>query len=146
MKILIITIISLLLSFFISCASITANENIISTLYNVACVVFSIGMGLIITFPLNGVKNIYYIQAIRSSIKKVRNKFIIVFAICTLSYIIQNFIPKIKIYTVYLNLFISNFTWIFFVCAIAYFIVNFINVQNLKYNIFDRVLEEENKK
>ena len=59
-------------------------EGLISTLYNVSGIMFSIGLGLIVTFNLSGIRNREYIKEIRKNIANIRNIFISYFATSTL--------------------------------------------------------------
>lgn len=43
-------------------------EGLISTLYNVSGIMFSIGLGLIVSFNLSGIRNREYIKEIRKNI------------------------------------------------------------------------------
>ncbi|HDR1348077.1 TPA: hypothetical protein QB392_002137, partial [Pasteurella multocida] len=52
-----------------------------------AGILFSVGLGLIITIVPSGVKNPSYIAEIRRAINKVRNRFFIEFFLITLAYI-----------------------------------------------------------
>ena len=51
-------------------------EGLISTLYNVSGIMFSIGLGLIVTFNLSGIRNREYIKEIRKNIANIRDIFI----------------------------------------------------------------------
>lgn len=57
-------IISLVIS---SIAYLSVNDSVLSTLYNVSCIVFSVGMGLIVSFSLNGVREKGYINSIKKT-------------------------------------------------------------------------------
>lgn len=46
-------------------------EGLISTLYNVSGIMFSIGLGLIVSFNLSGIRNREYIKEIRKNIHSV---------------------------------------------------------------------------
>lgn len=62
-------------------------EGLISTLYNVSGIMFSIGLGLIVSFNLSGIRNREYIKEIRKNIANIRDIFISYFIISTLIYI-----------------------------------------------------------
>ncbi len=74
----------LIVAFFISlliCNIGTYRPSIstLNVLYTVAGILFSVGLGLIITIVPSGVKNPSYIAEIRRAINKVRNRFFIEF-------------------------------------------------------------------
>lgn len=146
MKILMNFVFACFLTIVLTYFEICANKDIITTLYNIIGIVFSIGMGLIVTFSISGVRNKSYILDIRKSINTVRNKFIILFFICTLLIVVyfqmcENILQNNKLFE-----YISNFILSFFIISIVYFVFNFINIQKLKDDIFDRLLEEEKEK
>lgn len=70
-------------------------EGLISTLYNVSGIMFSIGLGLIVSFNLSGIRNREYIKEIRKNIANIRDIFISYFIISTLIYITYSYIEVI---------------------------------------------------
>lgn len=149
MKRLIFTFISVfLLSVILSWLNMEFSHQTISSLYNVLGIIFSIGMGLLITFRLDGVKNVSYINDIRNSVNHVRNSFILYFAISTVIYLIYQKVP-LYIYKSYINtsLIANQFVISFISFSMAYFVVNFLAIQKLNEDIFDKVnKEKQNKK
>lgn len=140
-----------LLSLFIyGCFGASLDNNVLSTIYNVSGIIFSVGMGLIITFDLNNIKNVQYIRAIRRRLNVIRNAYILFFSISTVLYISVFFTSEfnLSIY-IYLyknitilfntNIFIQYLNLIFCLFSIAYFIVNFIQAQKLKDDICDKI-------
>ena len=147
MKIFLIFVMSCAISVLLTYFEFSAEINIISTLYNTIGIVFAIGMGLIVTFSINGVENKDYILNIRKNIRQVRQKFIILFSICTLLFICTDNINHDIIYSgINFSIIESNFVLLFFIFSIIYFIVNFIRLQNLNNDIYDRLLQEKNQK
>jgi hypothetical protein len=120
-------------------------KDILPTIYTVSSIIFSIGMGLIVSFSLDGVKHDGYIREIRLSILNVRNSFIIYFALSTIFYITCPYVSDIFISYIDIKFSPILFTSLFLVLSISYYIVNFIEIQNLKDDIFDRINEEKNK-
>ena len=90
MKIFFIFLVSCVVAALLAYFEISVETNIISTLFNTIGIVFSIGMGLIVTFSINGVENEDYILTIRKNIKKIRQRFIILFSICTILFICKD--------------------------------------------------------
>ena len=134
----------ILLTFILSSFENFRLEAILHTFYTVSSIMFSIGMGLIVTFSLDGIKNKSYITHIRFNILNVRKSFIIYFILSTLFYICcQCFDNTIVIYK-NIKVFLIIFTYLFILLSILYYVVNFIAIQKLKDDIFDR-LSDENK-
>lgn len=147
MKIFFIFLVSCVAAALLAYFEISVETNIISTLFNTIGIVFSIGMGLIVTFSINGVENEDYILAIRKNIKKIRQRFITLFSICTILFICKDSIfQKITYSGVNFSNIALNFILSFFIFSIFYFIVNFILLQNLNNDIFDRILQEKKQK
>lgn len=140
-----------LLSLFIyGCFGASLDNNVLSTIYNVSGIIFSVGMGLIITFDLNNIKNVQYIRAIRKRLNVIRNAYILFFSISTVLYISVFFTSEFNL-SIYIysyknitilfntNIFIQYLNLIFCLFSIAYFIVNFIQAQKLKDDICDKI-------
>lgn len=124
------------------------NRDVLSTLYNVSGILFSVGMGLIIGFNFDGIKNEDYVKSIRFRLTEIRNNFIKLFTILTISYIINVVTPAettIKIsliiipYEIDLFIFFQYFTATYLICSFIYFTLTFIEVQKLKDDISDAV-------
>ena len=49
---------------------------LMNTIYTISGIMFSIGIGLIVTFNFQGIKNKSYILSIRSNLNIVRNNYI----------------------------------------------------------------------
>lgn len=147
MKIFFIFLVSCVAAALLAYFEIYVETNIISTLFNTIGIVFSIGMGLIVTFSINGIENEDYILSIRKNIKKIRQRFITPFSICTILFICKdNIFQKITCGDVNFSNIALNFILSFFIFSIFYFIVNFIRLQNLNNDIFDRILQEKKQK
>lgn len=123
-----------------------------NTIYTVSSIMFSIGLGLIVTFNLQGVKNKTYIKKIRQNLKNVRNKYILYFSISTICLIIDKYFRDmdntiVKESIISLNLtdtFKLSFNIAIFLSlltfySIIYFIVNFLTIQKLNEDIFDKL-------
>nr|WP_237719533.1 hypothetical protein [Actinobacillus pleuropneumoniae] len=124
------------------------NATILNVLYTVSGILFSVGLGLIITLVPNGIRNPIYINEIRQTVNEVRNRFFVEFAIVTLSYVIFSDSDNWSIYT---SLIYENFTIkvdlvlfsgsVIFL-SLPYFVINFLSIQKLNNDIFDRVSQE----
>lgn len=141
-KLVILFIFSTILAIFIPYGS---NIGFLGSIYGVSGILFSIGISLIVTFSLQGIKTKTYIQKLRKQLKYVRNTFILYFTISTIIYILSLHITKPVKFHILIDLEFSFFvfasTSILF--SVIYFIVNFISVQNLKDEVFDRLLSED---
>ncbi|HHE3628647.1 TPA: hypothetical protein ACPD3B_002191 [Pasteurella multocida] len=147
----------LIVAFFISlliCNIGTYRPSIstLNVLYTVAGILFSVGLGLIITIVPSGVKNPSYIAEIRRAINKVRNRFFIEFFLITLAYISfsepQNWeVIKIVLYEeIALKIDPVLYTEIFLILSLPYFMYNFLSIQKLNNDIFDKVNQENKNK
>lgn len=132
-RFIIVIIITLVIS---SINYIHVNNSILSILYHVSCIVFSIGMLSIISFSLNGVRARGYINSIRKNLANARSSFIIEFSFVTGFYTFYTYIPNLVIN--YIRLDWSWFVAVFTVFSICFFVKNFIAIQDLKDDIFER--------
>lgn len=118
-----------------------------STVFTVAGIMFSIGLGLIVTFNPAGVKNQSYLRSIRSNIARVRNSFLCNFGLTTVYYIINQYVAKYEFKLTSHWDFSIKFSPSIFLCLLMiyssiYFIINFIALQKLNNDIFDVVNKE----
>ena len=144
-KILIVTIISFIIS---NTISIDLDAFFMNTFYTVSGIMFSIGIGLVVTFNLQGIKNKSYIIGIRKNLNRVRNSYIIYFTLTTICFVIDNYLRIEKIDTTIklLNKFSLPFNaplffFLLILFSISYFIVNFLELQKLNNDIFDKMNE-----
>lgn len=127
------------------------NRDVLSTLYNVSGILFSVGMGLIIGFNFDGIKNEDYVKSIKFHLTKIRNNFIKLFAMLTISYIANVFTPtettikyipltEIKLpYDIDFFILFQYFTVTYLIYSFIYFTSTFIEVQKLKDEISDAI-------
>ena len=129
-----------------------AYADIVSTLYTVAGIVFSIGLGLISGFDLRDIKNKEYLEKIRHNIKVTRNSFIFFFSYATSALLAFLYFGKddyswhFKKIEIILRLDIGVFAVLSILFSIIYFILNFLALQRLRDQITDRILEESKNK
>lgn len=130
--------------------SITINVNIsavfINTVYTVVGIMFSIGLGVIVTFNLQGVRNKNIIVFFRNNLLKLRNSYIKYFVITTFLFLVDNFfresnnnLKRIQFKNITLNFDISVFVSLIMFFCILYFIYNFILLQKLNDDIYDEL-------
>jgi hypothetical protein len=110
---------------------------------------FSVGLGLIVTFNISGVKNKKHIKQLRINMNNVRNSFITYFFITTGSYILDKYLRDAKIISTFIHMrsFKIELNWSIFFCllmlySIVYYIINFIEIQKLNNDIFDKTNEQ----
>jgi len=141
----------LLLVIAILCSSVWAlrpDGFFSSTIYTVSGIMFSIGLGLIVTFNPSGVKNKEYILALRENIADVRNAFLTHFGLSTVYYVLNQYLTNPK-YEIHAHIVVNiSFSWSIFLCLLMiysaiYFIINFIEIQKLNNDIFDRINSEQ---
>lgn len=119
-----------------------ASEFLLSTFFTVSGIMFSVGIGLIATFNMNGLKNPEIIKNIRHGLSNVRNMFIVYFTVTTISLIFGKLLIDKEINSIHvigLSIDISFsicFTMLF---CIAYFIYNFFQLQRLSDEIYDNL-------
>jgi hypothetical protein len=120
----------------------------VNTIFTVSGIMFSVGLGLIVTFNIGGVKNKKHIQQLRNNINDVRNSFITYFFITTVSYVLDKYLRDAKmIFTfIYIKNFQIELNWSIFFCllmlySIIYYIINFVEIQKLNNDIFDKITE-----
>lgn len=147
MKIIIRILLVFILFIIISLVcSLHPDDFFVNTIFTVSGIMFSVGLGLIVTFNISGVKNKKHIQQLRANINSVRNSFITYFLITTISYIVDKYLRDAKLISTHMQ--IKNFqielNWSVFFCllmmySIAYYIINFIEIQKLNNDIFDKI-------
>jgi len=145
LKISFVLIFFLILSLFIK---VELDDFFMNTIYTVAGIMFSIGIGLVATFSIHGVKNKSYIISIRKSLKEVRNSFILYFALSTACYMLDKYISDAQLEMgfkitegVRIEFNASLFILLIILYSIAYYIINFLALQKLNDDIFDSVNE-----
>jgi len=109
---------------------------------------FSIGLGLIATFNLNGIKNKFYIKKIRANIQHMSKLFITYFLVTTVCFILNNMYNQlqdliiISLWEISIRFNLNIFNNIVILCSIIYFTFNFQSIQTLNNDIFDKINEE----
>ena len=120
-----------------------------STIFTIAGIMFSIGIGLIVTFNPNGVKNKIFIGELRSSVMHVRNSFLVHFSLLTIYFVLNQYLSDQK-HEIHAHYFVDlTFSYSIFLCLLMihssiFFVVNFIDIQKLNNDIFDAINKEQN--
>ena len=121
--------------------SICVTHPVLSTIYTVAGVIFSVGMSITISPKTERVTNSNMRQSIRSSYLRVRDSFLFLFGISTLLFILSEILSLDK----YPSFFILLCT-LFLILSIIHYVYNFMELQKLGEQIEDQVLKELQKK
>ena len=141
----------LLLSLFVALLSPTlsvsdnVDKEVIGTLFTVVGVIFSVGMSLIISVSSTGVKNKDARVIFRSQLSQIRTRFIIVFVLLSLFFILlpkdgkTELIDLWKIKDVVFRLSFNIFQVCSLLLSILYYIVNFYSIQSSLYDLQDRI-------
>lgn len=146
-RIIFITTVSIILS---SVLPKYTYSNLISVFYTVAGIVFSIGVGVVSGFDLSRIKNKSYLEKIRLNIISTRNSFILFFIYATFTLLLSQYLKEFdlsyQIKGVVVKFDFETFALCSILFSIIFFIVNFIEIQNLRDQITDRLLEESENK
>lgn len=130
----------------IAIASITdarPNASFMNTIYTVAGVMFSIGMGIICTFNPDKIKNKAYFKSIKNNINDVRNSFLFYFALISIGFLVYQVLPSLSISAsmpgTRIIFDLSLYVTILITISIVYFILNFLAIQKLNFDISERI-------
>lgn len=117
--------------------NIVVPDMILSTLYTVAGIIFSVGMSIAISPKTEGVTNQAMRKAIRESFLTVRNSFICWFGFDTIAFILAN-VCIVPPYPEAFHILCA----VFILVSIVYYTINFIQLQRLGEQIEDQILKE----
>ena len=125
------------ISIIIASCKIIFDDNYFDVIYTVLGIMFSVGMGQILSFSFSDITNIDFVQHQRTQLQKILIVFVILFAIVTLIYIFhnKNYVCKYKNFIVSLNSIYGTF----FIFCMVYFIQNFFSMFDLKNEIEDLI-------
>ena len=128
-------------------SDLKVNDAFLNTIYTVAGIMFSIGMGVICTFNPERVRNNSYLKEIRADISKIRSSYIFFFSFSSILYLVNQLLPalkncfEIKDYQICVDLPILVVAISVF--SIVYYIINFLEIQKLNFQITDRINSED---
>ena len=133
MKIIIVFLSSLIIAvlFPTFLNSIVVDESVISTLFTIVGIIFSVGMSLIISVSTSGVKNKEARSVFRKQLSDIRFRFIATFIILTILYIIlpiennKEILNIAQIRDVTIRISCHLFMVFFLFAGIIYYIVNY---------------------
>ena len=147
MKIIIVFFVSLIIAvlFPTFLSSIVVDKSVISTLFTIVGIIFSVGMSLIISVSTSGVKNKEARSVFRKQLSDIRFRFIAFFIILTILYIIlpidnnKEILNIAQICDVTIRISSHFFMVICLFAGIIYYIVNYYSIQNSVYELEDRI-------
>lgn len=117
-------------------------KNIVSVLYTVSGVMFSVGLSVVATFNMQGVVNPDFVNYIRRVLKRLINRYILYFIISSLAALSEMVLSDIdnsiiNIWKFKINISVLCILTILY--SIVYFIVNFRSIYQLNSEIFDEL-------
>lgn len=122
------------------------NSDVLSTIYTVIGIMFSIALSLIVTFSLQGIRSRGSIESLRYKLKILRKRHIVNFAIDTSLFLTFTMLnnkglemASITIKGVSITLNFALVILVLLVSSVFYYVMNFINIQKLNDKIFNEL-------
>lgn len=139
MKIIILFFIAVILS--VGCSSVfqhSPSDSMLNTLYAASSVLFSVGIGLVVSIIPHGIKNPFYVKRISANLNRVRNNFLREFLLVTGVHLFYVSIPviSINIFSYPIKFEPKMFDTMLLCLSFFYYLSNFIDIQKLNYDIF----------
>lgn len=132
-----------LVLYALSFSSFSVEKETLNTFYNVSGIMFSVGLGLIVSLNYSDIKNKNYLISIRQNISEIRNIFILYFMTITVLFL---FVGKgISVNIIFSEISYDVIFSVFSIYTIIYFVVNFLQIQKLNDDISDKKNREEDK-
>lgn len=122
------------------------NGGLIQALFTVLGIVFSIAMGLLVSFNLSSVLNDDFRKSIRSSLESTRNWLLIDFTISTLAFAIGVIYSNLQICIKGVCVKCEIICLSLILVSLIYEIYNFRLINKLRIDIEERLIKEINKK
>lgn len=122
------------------------SEGLIQALFTVLGIVFSIAMGLLVSFNLSSVLNDDFRKSIRTSIESTRNWLLVDFAFSTLAFSVGTIYSKYQICVRGFCIRCEIVCISVIVISLIYEIYNFGLINKLRIDIEERIIKEVNKK
>ena len=145
-------IIAALVCVVLSLIPLQPTEITLNILYGLIGVLFSVAMSLIIAFDGSKIKNSELKKGIRDSIHDTRNNFLIIFAACSIFFVVYSLLPNSLQQVTWLekDSFKLYSTWsVSVLCFLLYTIIvliyNYIDLQQLYEDIEDELAKDTNK-
>lgn len=145
-------IIAALVCVVLSLIPLQPTEITLNILYGLIGVLFSVAMSLIIAFDGSKIKNSELKKSIRDSIHDTRNNFLIIFAACSIFFVVYSLLPDSMQQITWMekDSFKLYSTWsVSVLCFLLYTIIvliyNYIDLQQLYEDIEDELAKDTNK-
>ena len=145
-------IIAALVCVVLSLIPLQPKEITLNILYGLIGVLFSVAMSLIIAFDGSKIKNSELKKGIRDSIHDTRNNFLIIFAACSIFFVVYSLLPDSMQQVTWMekDSFKLYSTWsVSVLCFLLYTIIvliyNYIDLQQLYEDIEDELAKDTNK-
>ena len=145
-------IIAALVCVVLSLIPLQPTEITLNILYGLIGVLFSVAMSLIIAFDGSKIKNSELKKGIRDSIHDTRNNFLIIFAACSIFFVVYSLLPDSMQQVTWMekDSFKLYSTWsvsvlCFLLHTIIVLIYNYIDLQQLYEDIEDELAKDTNK-
>ena len=145
-------IIAALVCVVLSLIPLQPTEITLNILYGLIGVLFSVAMSLIIAFDGSKIKNSELIKGIRDSIHDTRNNFLIIFAACSIFFVVYSLLPDSMQQVTWMekDSFKLYSTWsVSVLCVLLYTIIvliyNYIDLQQLYEDVEDELAKDTNK-
>lgn len=145
-------IIAALVCVVLSLIPLQPTEITLNILYGLIGVLFSVAMSLIIAFDGSKIKNSELKKSIRDSIHDTRNNFLIIFAACSIFFVVYSLLPDSMQQVTWMekDSFKLYSTWsVSVLCFLLYTIIvliyNYIDLQQLYEDIEDELAKDTNK-
>ena len=145
-------IIAALVCVVLSFIPLQPTEITLNILYGLIGVLFSVAMSLIIAFDGSKIKNSELKKGIRDSIHDTRNNFLIIFAACSIFFVVYSLLPDSMQQVTWMekDSFKLYSTWsVSVLCFLLYTIIvliyNYIDLQQLYEDIEDELAKDTNR-
>lgn len=118
---------------------------VLSTLYTVVGILFSVGMSLIISVSTSGVKNKEARTVFRSQLSKIRSRFIVVFVLLSFMFTLLTIKGYSTVWSMFqiheISIEVNNDVFLIsnLLLSIIYYIVNYYSIQTSIYEMEDRI-------
>ena len=138
-------IIVLAVSIVLFFLKIKLDGDVVSTLYTVSGIMFSVGISSVVNFDLGSVVNEKALNYFSNNLKRVRGKLILYFSLSTCFYLCFDYLLSLDMNLEWIKRLLLAFFSSGIGFSIIYFLLNFLDVHKLKDEITKQVRKEKNK-
>lgn len=131
-----------------SCFNIHGNDGVLQTLFTILGIVFSLGMGLLVSFKLSEVKNSKIRKDMRHSLSHTLKLYVGDFGLTSFVFLISLLIYNGKVLKITDSISVDYSLSAICVCvtSIAYEVYNFTKIDKLNVDIEEEIINEHNNK